>query len=187
MPTLLLARLFIQRLSSKGIIMRSSLRQTVLATTVIFGLGALAAAASPAGASDPTTVHHPSSSASSPAQAGAGHNQEGTIEQRVADLRAKLQITPAQSGQWEQFAQVMRDNARSIDEAFDHRVQALPGMTAPANLQSYASVAAEHAQEVQKLVPAFQVLYDTMSDSQKQRADQVFREDSSHRESARHN
>ena len=58
-------------------------------------------------------------------------------------------------------------------------------MTALENLQSYAAVAAEHAQEVQKLVPAFQTLYDTMSDSQKRRADTVFRDDAAQRELAR--
>ena len=169
--------------------MHRSFRRTVLAATAIFGLGAFAAAAAPPGGSDPTTVH-PSPAVGGqavvPAQPGAAHNQEGKIEQRIAELRAKLQITAAESAQWEQFAQVMRDNARSIDDAFDHRVQALPGMTAPENMQSYAAVAAEHAQEVQKLVPAFQALYETMSDSQRRRADQVFRNDTNHRESARH-
>jgi hypothetical protein len=38
-------------------------------------------------------------------------------------------------------------------------------------------VAMNHAQDMQKLVPAFQTLYDTMSDSQKKTADQVFRDD----------
>ena len=169
--------------------MRISFRRTVLATTAIFGLGAFAAVAAPPGGSDPTTVHPSaavSGEAAAPAQSGAAHNQEGKIEQRIAELHAKLQITPAESAQWEQFAQVMRDNARSIDEAFDHRLQALPGMTAPENMQSYAAVATEHAQETQKLVPAFQALYETMSDSQKRRADQVFRENTNHHETARH-
>jgi methyl-accepting chemotaxis protein len=56
-------------------------------------------------------------------------------------------------------------------------VQALPTMTAADNVKSYAEVSAEHAKEMQKLVPAFQALYDTMSDSQKHVADQVFRND----------
>ena len=170
--------------------MHASLRRIVLTTTAIFGLGAFAAAAAPPGAGDPTIVHHPASSASGPAavsgQPTARHRHEDGVEQQIADLHAKLQITPAQSERWEQFAQVMRDNARGIDAAFDHRVQALPGMTAPENVKSYAAVATEHAQDVEKLVPAFQVLYDTMSDSQKRQADQVFRDNFTHHESARH-
>ena len=46
-------------------------------------------------------------------------------------------------------------------------------MTAAANMQSYAQVAKDHAQDMQKLVPVFQALYDTMSDNQKRTADQV--------------
>lgn len=167
--------------------MRTSFYRTVLATTMICGIGAFAAAAPPPGG-DPTTVHHgpgASNPAAAPGQPPAGRNHSDGIEQRLTELRARLQITPAQNGQWEQFAQVMRDNARSIDEAFDRRVQGLPTMTAPENMQSYAAVATEHAQEVQRLVPAFQALYDGMSDSQKRRADQVFRDDSMHRETAR--
>lgn len=93
---------------------------------------------------------------------------------------------PAQSAQWEQFAQVTHDNAQSIDAAFDYRADELPGMTAPEHIQSYAALAKERAQEAQELIPAVQALYDTMSDSRLRRADQVFRDDASHRESARH-
>lgn len=172
--------------------MRTSIRRTALATTAVLGLaivglGGAAAAAGPAGAGNPTIVHASSPpSGQGAASPSTGHNQVAHIEQRIIDLRTKLQITPAQSGQWDQVAQVMRDNAASIDAAFDQRVKALPGMTAPENLQSYEALATEHAQEAQKLVPAFQVLYDTMSDSQRHRADQVFRDDAGRHEPARH-
>jgi hypothetical protein len=164
----------------------SSFRSSVLAGTAIFSLWGFAAGAASPGAGDPTTVHTSTAAGQAAPPSGPGHKQESMIEQRIADLRAKLQITPAESAQWEQFAQVMRDNARSIDAAFDRRVQTLPGLSAPENMQSYAALALEHAQEVQKLVPAFQGLYDTLSDSQKRLADQVFREDTDHRERARH-
>jgi hypothetical protein len=104
----------------------------------------------------------------------------GKVEQRITDLHARLQITPAQQPQWEQFIQVMRDNAQSMDQTFQHRVEAMPTMTATENMQSYALFASTNAQDVQKLVPAFQALYDTMSDTQKRTADQVFRDDAHH-------
>ena len=47
-------------------------------------------------------------------------------------------------------------------------------MTALQNMQSYEQLAEAHAQHLQKLVAAFQNLYDTMPDQQKQLADQVF-------------
>jgi len=58
-------------------------------------------------------------------------------------------------------------------------------MTATENMQSYADVSMAHAQDVEKLVPAFQALYGTMSDSQKRMADQVFRDDANHGDQAR--
>ena len=106
---------------------------------------------------------------------------EGKIEQRINDLHARLQISPAQQSQWDNVTRVMRDNAREMDATFQQRLQALPNMTAAENLQSYAKVAAEHAQDMQKLAPAFQALYDTMSDNQKRTADRVFRADAAQR------
>jgi len=44
-------------------------------------------------------------------------------------------------------------------------------------MKSYAQVVMAHALDVQKLIPTFQALYATMSDSQKRTADQVFRND----------
>jgi hypothetical protein len=163
-----------------------SFRKTVIATTTIIGLSAITAAASPAPAGDPTAVR-PSSPSVTQGQLGAGHNMAAKIELRITDLHARLLITSAQQPQWERFAQVMRDNARSMDEAFQQRVPVIPTMTAPANLQSYAHVAEDHAQDMQRLVPAFQALYDTMSDNQRRTADQVFRDDNHHRDHASRN
>jgi len=160
--------------------MRTSIRQTVFATTAMLGLSGFAAMAAPPGAGDPTRVHAsttPSGQAATQTRAATGHSMEGTIQQRVADLRAKLQITPAQQPQWDQFAQVMLDNAKGTDERFQQRVRTMPTMSAAENMQSYAQLSAAHAQDMQKLVPAFQALYATMTDRQKGTADQVFRDD----------
>jgi periplasmic protein CpxP/Spy len=168
--------------------MRISFRQTAIATTAIIGLSAFAAAAAPP-AGDPTATA-PSATTSSQSAAmhhpGVHHNMVGKVEQRITDLHAKLQITQAQQPQWDQFIQVMRDNAQTMDQTFQNRVQSMPAMTATENMQSYALLASTNAQDVQKLVPAFQALYDTMSDTQKRTADQVFRDDAHHGDHARH-
>jgi protein CpxP len=171
--------------------MRTSFRQTVFATTAIIGLSgfAFAAAAAPPAAGNPTAAP-PAATASGPAAASAKvavrHSQVSTVEQRIADLHARLKITAAEEAQWGPFAQVMRDNAMAIDTAFQHRVQALPSMSAADDIKSYAEISAEHAQEMQKLVPVFQALYDAMPDSQKHVADQVFRANANHAAPARH-
>jgi periplasmic protein CpxP/Spy len=54
-------------------------------------------------------------------------------------------------------------------------------MNALQNMKSYEQLAEAHAQHLQKLVPAFQNLYDAMPDQQKRLADQVFRENAEKR------
>jgi protein CpxP len=144
----------------------------ILITAAIIGLGGFAAVAAPAAAGDPSTAGSPTAVKAKPT---AGH--EATIEQRIQDMHAKLLISPAQQSQWDAFADMMRTNARNMDQTFQQRVNTMSGMTAPENLQSYGQVAMSHAQDLQKLGPAFQALYDTMSNSQKKTADQVFRDE----------
>jgi|SRR5271157_5928744 len=105
----------------------------------------------------------------------AGRNAEERVEQRIKELHAQLRITPAEQSQWDQFAQVMRENARDMDQAFMQRAAQFQSMSALQNMQSYEQIAEEHAQHLQKLVASFQNLYNAMPDQQKQVADQVFR------------
>jgi periplasmic protein CpxP/Spy len=164
--------------------MHTSIRRTVFATTAIIGLSAFAAVAAQPGAGDPTAVRPsstaPNGQAMTKAQPATARGMETRMDQRITDLHARLLISPAQQPQWDNFSDVMRENARDTSETFQHRAQAMSAMTAAENMQSYAKVTAEYAQHMQKLVPTFQALYDTMSDSQKRTADQVFRDDANH-------
>jgi periplasmic protein CpxP/Spy len=115
---------------------------------------------------------HPSRSASA---RQPGETMQNLVERRIADLHSRLQITPQQSQQWDQFAQVMRANAKEMDQAYQQRADRFSTMTAVDNMQSFAQIEQERAQNMQKLVPAFQALYDSLSDQQKKTADQMFR------------
>ncbi len=97
------------------------------------------------------------------------------VDQHINQLHSELRITPAQQAQWDQFAQVMRDNARDMDRLLEQRGARLASMTAAENMQSYAQVADQHAHDMQQLASAFQALYGSMSEHQKQNADMVFR------------
>jgi hypothetical protein len=105
-----------------------------------------------------------------------GKRAQERVQRRIDELHAELRITPDQQPQWDKFAQVMRDNARDMDQAFTERSQKFRVMNAVENMQSYEQIAEDHSQHLQKLVSAFQNLYDSMSAQQKQVADQVFRE-----------
>jgi periplasmic protein CpxP/Spy len=99
---------------------------------------------------------------------------EERVEQHITQLHAQLRITPAQQPQWDQFAQVMRDNAKNMDQVLEQRAAGFATMDAAEDMQSYAQVAQQHAQDTQKLATTFQTLYGSLSDEQKKNADAVF-------------
>jgi periplasmic protein CpxP/Spy len=96
------------------------------------------------------------------------------VEARITSLHAQLKITPAQEPQWNAFAQVMRDNAKTVDALIQSRVQNAKTMTAVDDLHAYQGIADAHAEGLKKLIPAFEALYASMSDEQKKNADAVF-------------
>jgi hypothetical protein len=103
------------------------------------------------------------------------------LDQHISTLHRQLAITPAQETQWQQFAQVMRDNAVAMHAVIEQRGSRMSSMNAADNMQSYAELARVHADNMQKLAASFQTLYASMDDSQKQLANTVFRnEDSKH-------
>ena len=115
----------------------------------------------------------------------AGRNAKERVEQRIKELHAQLRMAPAECPQWDEFVQVMGENARDMDQAWLQRVDHSQSMNAVQNMQSYEQIAEQHAQHLQKLVPAFQSLYNAMPDQQKQLADQVFRANAERHVSAR--
>ena len=133
------------------------------------------APAAPAAPPPATAAPRANAAANAPANAPTTNPAQQRVEARIKQLHEQLRITPAEEKQWDQFAQTMRDNAREMDEAAAQRGQQFSTMTAVQNMQSYEKLAEAHVQHLQKLLPAFQALYDAMPADQKQVADQVFR------------
>jgi glucose dehydrogenase len=96
------------------------------------------------------------------------------IERHITDLGAQLGITASEQPQWQQFAQVIRDNAALMEQAVGARAGDVSKMTATGNLQSYAQLAQVHATNMQKLASAFLPLYNSFTPAQKKLADAVF-------------
>jgi protein CpxP len=133
-----------------------------------------------------TPVHMPPSQQSvgttttAPASPTAGHTPQAAsilkgVEQHIRELHSELKITQAQEPQWEQFAQVMRGNAQAMSDSLDQRAQQIAQMNAVDDMTTYAQLAEQRSQDLVKLAGAFQTLYGTFSDQQKQNADQLFR------------
>jgi hypothetical protein len=134
---------------------------------------------------DTTQSGQTQSQAAAPKMAKTNH--EDRIEARIKQLHSQLHITQAQEQQWNDFAQVMRDNAAQMDQDATQMNQLVKAradkgtMTAVDDLKAYEQIAdaradesQKHADGLKKLVPAFETLYDSMSDSQKKVADNLF-------------
>ncbi len=113
----------------------------------------------------------PSSSASAPSAA-----TQAAVDQRIRTLQSQLGITEAQMPLWTAFAQAMRDNAAATDALFTQRAGAVATMNAPDNMHSYAQIARAYADNTERLATAFDSLYASLSDTQKQAADTLFRQ-----------
>jgi Skp family chaperone for outer membrane proteins len=139
--------------------------------------GAPAASAQSPSTSAPAagTENAPSSGHHARHRRAAGETLEQITDQRIAQLHARLHITAQEEQQWQQFAQLMRDNARNLDQAYQDRAAGFQNMNAVENMESYAKIEQMRASDVQNLVPAFQTLYNSLSDQQKQEADRLFR------------
>jgi LTXXQ motif family protein len=97
------------------------------------------------------------------------------VEARIKELHKRLKITNAQSAQWDALAQVMRDNAQAMADLQKQRAENATSMNAVDVVKSYAQVIQAHEDGMKKFIPAFEALYNSMSDAQKKIADSMFR------------
>ncbi len=110
-----------------------------------------------------------------PAATRATQTKGETVEQRIADLHAALQITPDQDSKWNDVAQAMRENAAAMDKLVATKRETPPqNMTAVEDLQSYQKFAQAHVDGLKNLISSFKELYAAMPDAQKKVADEVF-------------
>ena len=106
----------------------ASNRLALLSVAALLALSAAVAA-------QPTQAPAPAGPQAAPPP--AVKSAEERVERRIAELHAQLHITPTEQQQWDQFAQVMRDNAREMDQVFVQRAQQYQSMNAVQNMQSY--------------------------------------------------
>jgi periplasmic protein CpxP/Spy len=115
-----------------------------------------------------TTPPPPTAAPAAPAKPKRG------IEARIKNLHDALKITSDQESQWAAVADAMRDDSKAMRAVIGERRKNRSKMSAVDDLKSYQTVAETHVQGLQKLIPAFQTLYDSMSPDQKKNADTIF-------------
>jgi hypothetical protein len=125
-----------------------------------------------------TAIAAPAASPSAvpPASLAPSAATQAAVDQRIRALQSQLGITEAQMPLWTAFAQAMRDNAASTDALFAQRANAVASMSAVDNMHSYAQIARAYADNTERLSTAFDSLYASLTDTQKQAADTLFRQ-----------
>ncbi len=114
-----------------------------------------------------------SADSGSPAKVRRSHLER--TEARIKDLQDALKITPEQQGLWNALTQVMKDNAKTLEDLAKARADKSKNMNAVEDLKSYSQFAQAQVEGLQKYIPAFEALYNSMSAEQKKNADVLFK------------
>jgi hypothetical protein len=154
----------------------ATLLGTIVLASPLFAAGDLSqAAASKSPAAQMILAQASAEAMTTPASAEAVTASSDRIEARIKELHRRLHVTAAQEVPWNNLAQVMRDNAKAMVDLQNQRVVDTQSMSAVDSVKSYASVIQAHQAGMEKFIPAFTALYDSMSDAQKKTADSMFR------------
>jgi hypothetical protein len=117
----------------------------------------------------------PADTKAGPAERRARFMPGRHIEGRIAFLHAELKITPAQKAQWDNVATVMRDNAKSDTALFEQaRTERAGKPDALARMNARVKFSEARLATTKKFLEAFAPLYQSLSDEQKQTADELF-------------
>jgi len=150
--------------------------RTTTAAVALFG--AIVLATPLFAASGDSTATTKSSAASAKQEMAATAPEDhgvASVEARIRELHSRLHITEAQKTQWDNLARVMRENAQAMVDMKKQRAADAKSMTAVDVVKSYSEVIQAHEEGMKKFVPAFEDLYNSLSDSQKKIADSMFR------------
>jgi LTXXQ motif family protein len=96
-------------------------------------------------------------------------------EGKLAFLKSWLDITEAQSGPWNAFADIVRAQARSLAESQQKRMPApgQPESSLPQWVDLHLETMEEHLAAMKKIKPALDSLYQALTPEQRQKADQL--------------
>jgi hypothetical protein len=96
-------------------------------------------------------------------------------EAQIKQLQGALKITAAQEELWNNLTQVMRENAKDMDDLNKDRAENAKTMNAVEHMKFHSQTTETHLAQLEKLIPPFEAFYDSMSDQQKKTTDTIFR------------
>ncbi len=94
-------------------------------------------------------------------------------EGRIAFLKAELAVTPAQQAVWDAYAAALKKNFNSMQGMRQSMMTALEGKTPVERLDAHLVAIESRHGALKEIKPALGALYATLSDAQKQKADQI--------------
>ena len=119
-------------------------------------------------------INHSGPDHAGPHQAGPGRFIEG----RIAFLRTELKLSPQQTPLFDTLANEMRASAKAMQDHHAQRQQAKADTSAPASalekLEQRSAMMKQATAAQDRYLAAFRPLYQSLSDEQKQTADQLF-------------
>jgi hypothetical protein len=95
-------------------------------------------------------------------------------EARIKELKSELKITDAQEVLWNNFAQVMRENAKDMDAITKDKAESSKTMNAVEHMKFHSQITEARLNQQKKLIPPFEALYAGLSDEQKKVTDTIF-------------
>jgi hypothetical protein len=97
----------------------------------------------------------------------------GGVEDRLAAMKSELGITANQEGAWKSYADTVKKNAETRQAWFEKMREARSSGSAPEMLAQRAEIAKQRQAELESTAKVFKNLYASLSDEQKQIADQT--------------
>ncbi len=88
------------------------------------------------------------------------------VEGRIASLKSDLQITEAQTPQWNRFADALRATAKSMNGMYGQMMQAKGAVALPERLEAQTQMLSAHLASLKALKDALDPLYASLSDDQ---------------------
>jgi hypothetical protein len=161
------------------------MRKAIVSGLILAGLaGGVAAPSLVFGqAADPDTAQAPAAAPAQTPQRPAHHRAlpGERIDARLAYLKTALKITPAQEKQWNALAAVLRRQAHDRDAQIQQRREARESQgqtertpsTAIERLERRQQALADEAKRTGAVLAAAKPLYASLSDDQKQTADEL--------------
>jgi len=96
-------------------------------------------------------------------------------ESRIKQLQTTLKVTEEQQVQWNSLTQVMRENAKELDNISRDKSEASKNMNAVEAMKFHSQITESRLEQQKKLIPAFEAFYTGLSDDQKKITDTIFR------------